>query len=241
MMDAMNGGHSYDAWTVASAQPDTRRDFIHKTYQTLGLAIAGFIGLEALLLKTPGLAETSLQLMMGSSFSWIVVLGLFMVVSNVANKWAQDNAEPGKATLGLVLYVAAEAILFLPLLTIASHMVDGPQLILKAGFMTAITFFGLTLSVLFTKAELTFLSSFLRVGFFAAFGLIVVALIFGLSLGTWFSAGMVLLAGGSIAYQTSQMVHHYRPGQHIAAALGLFASVALLFWYVLRIFMGSRD
>ncbi|MEO7100767.1 MAG: permease, partial [Luteolibacter sp.] len=29
----------------------------------------------------------------------------------------------------------------------------------------------------------------------------------------------------------------YQPGQHVAAALSLFASVALLFWYVLRILM----
>ena len=30
-------------------------------------------------------------------------------------------------------------------------------------------------------------------------------------------------------------------GQHVAASLALFASVALLFWYILRLFMSSRD
>jgi hypothetical protein len=69
----------------------------------------------------------------------------------------------------------------------------------------------------------------------------VVGLIFGFNLGTWFAGAMVLFAGAAIAYETSNMVHHYRPGQHVAAALGLFASVALLFWYILQLVMGSRD
>ena len=52
--------------------------------------------------------------------------------------------------------------------------------------------------------------------------------------------GMIVLASGSILYNTSAIMYHYAPGQHVAASLSLFASVALLFWYVLRLFM-SRD
>ena len=33
----------------------------------------------------------------------------------------------------------------------------------------------------------------------------------------------------------------YRIGQHVAAALALFASVALLFWYILQLFLSRRD
>jgi FtsH-binding integral membrane protein len=36
-------------------------------------------------------------------------------------------------------------------------------------------------------------------------------------------------------------LHHYRTDQHVAAALALFASVALLFWYVLQLFWANRD
>lgn len=48
---------------------------------------------------------------------------------------------------------------------------------------------------------------------------------------------MVALACGFIIYDTSNIIHHYGTDQHVSAALQLFASVALLFWYVLRIFM----
>ena len=50
---------------------------------------------------------------------------------------------------------------------------------------------------------------------------------------------LLLLAAASILYNTSNILRIYNPNQHVAAALTLFASVALLFWYVLRILMGS--
>ena len=56
-----------------------------------------------------------------------------------------------------------------------------------------------------------------------------------LNLGTGFCMlhGRVRL--GAILYDTSNVLHHYRTEQYVAAALALFASVALLFWYILQI------
>ena len=48
---------------------------------------------------------------------------------------------------------------------------------------------------------------------------------------------MVVFASGAILYNTSNLLHRYDPDQYVAAALSLFASVALLFWYVLQILM----
>jgi len=36
------------------------------------------------------------------------------------------------------------------------------------------------------------------------------------------------------------VLHHYPEDRYVSAALSLFSSVALMFWYVLRLFM-SRD
>jgi FtsH-binding integral membrane protein len=62
-------------------------------------------------------------------------------------------------------------------------------------------------------------------------------------LGIWFSAAMIVFASGYILYDTSNVLHHYRTDQYVAASLALFASVALLFWYVLRIMiaLSNRD
>ena len=53
---------------------------------------------------------------------------------------------------------------------------------------------------------------------------------------------MIAFACGWILYDTSNVLHHYRIGQHVAASLALFASVALMFWYVLRLLISlNRD
>ena len=74
----------------------------------------------------------------------------------------------------------------------------------------------------------------------AALIAIVGAVLFNVTLGFYFSIAMVVFAAGVILYETSKTIHEYGEGQHIAAATGLFASVALLFYYVLSAFI-SRD
>lgn len=69
---------------------------------------------------------------------------------------------------------------------------------------------------------------------------IVASLIFGFTLGTLFSVAMVVLAGTSILYDTSNIIRHYPEDRYVGAALQLFASVAMMFWYILRIFLNAR-
>lgn len=133
----------------------------------------------------------------------------------------------------------AEAILFLPLLYVATRFA-GPGVIADAGVLTGITFGGLTAVVLLSKSDFSFLQMGLRLGGMVALGLIVCSILFGLTLGTWFSVAMVVFASASILYHTDAVLRCYRPDQPVAAALSLFASVALLFWYVLRLLMAAR-
>jgi FtsH-binding integral membrane protein len=51
---------------------------------------------------------------------------------------------------------------------------------------------------------------------------------------------MIGLAGAAVLYDTSNILHHYPKDKYVAASLALFASIAMMFWYVLRLFM-SRD
>jgi FtsH-binding integral membrane protein len=112
-----------------------------------------------------------------------------------------------------------------------------------AAITTLIMFGGLTAIVFFTRQDFSFLGTALWLAGIAAFALMVVGAIAGFNLGMWFSVAMVVFACGWILYDTSNVLHHYRPTQHVAASLALFASVALLFWYVLRILiaLSSRD
>jgi FtsH-binding integral membrane protein len=110
-----------------------------------------------------------------------------------------------------------------------------------AGVTTLIMFGGLTAFVFISKRDFSFMGGFLGVCGLGAFALIVVSILFGFNLGIWFSALIVVMACAYILYYTSAIMHQYRTDQYVAAALALFASVALLFWYILRIFMSISD
>ena len=168
------------------------------------------------------------------------MLGGFALATNYAERLALGTTDRNKQYLALGIFVIAEAFIFLPMLLIATQMVGGEVILNQAVIMTLALFTGLSITVLVTKKDFSFLKSILTIGFFIALGLIIAGVIFGFELGLWFSVGMVALAAGSILYQTSNMVHKYREEQYVGAALGLFASLMLLFWYILRIFM-SRD
>jgi FtsH-binding integral membrane protein len=226
--------------TVAEALPGERAAFIRKTYAHLAGAVLLFILLETYLVVS-GAGVWMAQTMLGGRFSWFIVLAAFMGVSTLANWWANSQTSRPLQYMGLLLYVVAETIIFLPLLFLAAIRTGGGEIIMQAGIITGGLFAGLSAVVLLSRKDFSFLGPILGVGFFVALGFIVASLLFGFSLGNFFAFLMVAFAGGSILYNTSNILHKYRTDQHVAASLSLFASVALLFWYVLRIFMGSRN
>jgi len=100
---------------------------------------------------------------------------------------------------------------------------------------------GLTLFAWVSGSEFSFLRGILGVGCFVAVGAIVASILFGFTLGLGFSEIMVGFASAAILYQTGQVFQTYRTDQHVAAALTLFASIALLLWYVVRIVAAGDD
>jgi FtsH-binding integral membrane protein len=224
---------------AAQADADARSNFITKTYLHLAGAIGLFVILEAVLLHLPGLKEVVTGVMFQSQISWLIVLGLFMVVSFIANSWATSAVSPAMQYAGLGLYVVAEAVIFVPLLYFAERL--APDAIPSAAVATLGLFGALTAVVFVTRKDFSFLRTVLVFGGLAAIGFIIVAALFSLQLGPLFIYAMIALACGYVLYHTSNVLHHYRIGQHVAAALALFASVALLFWYLLQLFMSRRD
>ena len=138
------------------------------------------------------------------------------------------------------LLIIAYGIIFVPLLYIAAYY-GGADVFLKAGVVSLGLFLGLTAIVFLTRKDFSFLGPILMIGGFVALGFIASGIIFGFSLGSVFAFAMVAFAGGAILYDTSNILHRYNTNQHVAASLALFASVALLFWYILQIFMGGGD
>jgi FtsH-binding integral membrane protein len=223
-----------------TAEVDDRASFITKTYAHLVGAIALFVALETIILKLPGV-DNYFAMLFGNKFGILIVFGLFVGVSYIAESWAASSTSLGMQYAGLGLYVVAESVIFAPMLYIATRFAKYDGVLLSAAVATIVLFALMTVVVFITRKDFSFLRSFLIFGSFAALGLIVMALLFGFQLGAIFTYFMIALACSYILYDTSNVLHHYRIGQHVAAALALFASVALLFWYILRLFMRSRD
>lgn len=230
-----------DLAVSAAALPESQRTaFLRKTYTHLLLAILAFIGIDAaIFLVVPTEVLYGFIGMLGG-WTWLIVLGAFMLVSYVAERMARSTTSLPMQYGGLGLYVVAEAVIFVPILAMATA-VGGGTVLVTAGALTGVIFAALTAYVFVTGARLQWLGGVLMLCGIAAMGAIALSLIFGFTLGIWFTALMIVFASGAVLYQTSRVLHDYRPGQHVAAALGLFASVALLFWYVLRLVMAFRD
>jgi FtsH-binding integral membrane protein len=225
---------------AAMAEADERSSFITKTYLHLAGAIALFVALETMILATPGV-EKYMKLMFASRYSILIIMGLFIAVSYIAQNWAESATSIGKQYAGLALYVVAEAVIFSPMIYIASVVPKYDGVILSAAVATLGLFAVLTAVVFITRKDFSFLRGVLIFGGFAALGLIIMAILFNFQLGPIFTYVMIAFACSYILYDTSNVLHHYRVGQHVAASLALFASVALLFWYILRLFLRSRD
>ena len=221
---------------VAELRADSREKFIVRTYNHLFGAILLFALIEIGLFMS-GLAETIALALAGTS--WLIVLGGFMVVSWLASRAAFNSQKKSTQYLALGGFVLAEAIIFVPLLYIADRFAPGA--IQSAAMVTIAGFAALTGIAFWTRKDFSFLGGILRWAFILALVAIVAGLLFGFELGTWFSVGMVGLAGAAILYDTSNVLHHFPEDRYVGAALQLFASVALMFWYVLRIFIAFRD
>lgn len=220
---------------VAALGTDTRASFISRTYAHVALAILGFTALESYLFSSGIAATIAIRIL---SVNWLFVLGAFMVVGWLASHVAHRVESKPLQYAALAGFVVAEALIFLPLLYVAVQ--TEPAVIESAAGVTLLGTAGLTAVAFITKRDFSFLRGILVWGGILAIVAIVGSVLFGFHMGTWFSVAMIGFAGAAVLYDTSNILHHYPHDRHVAAALELFASIALMFWYVLRLFM-SRE
>lgn len=220
---------------VADLAARERSSFLTRVYAHLVLAVLLFVGLEVWFFHS-GIANTMLGIFSG--VSWLVVLGGFMLLSWLATLIAVPSVARPLQYVGLFLYVLLQALIFIPLLAAADSA--APGVIASAAQVTIGGFLLLTAVVVTTGKDFSFLRSFLIWGGLFSLAVIVCAVLFKFNLGTWFSVAMIVLASGSVLYTTSNIMRGFPANAEVAAAIQLFAGIAMMFWYVLRIFMSSR-
>lgn len=219
---------------VAEDSVENRSEFIWKTYAHVVGAILTFAAIEVYLFQS-GIAQRIAAPMLGN---WLMVLGAFMLASWGATR-AAHRAKSTAAQYGaLAFFIVVEAIIFAPLLFVADS--KAPGVIDTAAGITIMGSVALIATAMITRKDFSFLRGILVFGGFLVLGFIVISVLMGYQPGSWFSLGMIGFAGAAVLYDTSNIMFHYPKDRHVAAAMALFASIALMFWYILM-FLMNRD
>jgi uncharacterized protein len=222
--------------SLPGAALDSRSVFITRTYSHVVGGILGFVLVELALFES-GVAADIARFMLG--FNWLWIMGAFMLTGWLATRTAQTSTSLGMQYFAYAMYVIAEALIFVPLLFIAD--MKAPGAIDSATLVTCLGAGGLMFVAHRTRKDFSFLRAILMWGGVVALIAIIGGAVFGLQMGTWFSVLMIGFAGAAVLYDTSNIIHRYPEDRYVSAAMQLFASIALMFWYVLRLIMGNRN
>lgn len=229
----MNENVNYLA-PVSELSASDRSTFIWKCYAHVVGAILAFAAIEVYFFQS-GIAAAIAAPMLNN---WFMVLGAFILASwgatHVAHRIESKNAQYA----AFAVFVMMQALIFAPMLYMA-YMKE-PGIIDSAAGVTILGCVGLVATAMITGKDFSFLRSMLVWGGMLAIVAIIGSMIFGFDLGTWFSVAMIGFAGAAVLYDTSNIMHHYPQDKYVAASMALFASIALMFWYILRLFM-SRN
>ena len=221
---------------VSELTTEARSNFISKTYSHVAAAILLFTAIEMWLFNSGLVVPLSVWIL---SFNWLMVIGALMLVGWLATHVAHKVESKPLQYLALAGFVVAQAVIFAPLLLMAAEM--QPGIIESAVWITLLGTGGLTAVAFITRKDFSFMRGILMWAGMLALVAIVGAVLFGFELGTWFSVAMIGFAGAAVLYDTSNIIHHYPEDRYVGAALALFSSIVLMFWYVLRLLMSSRD
>lgn len=164
----------------------------------------------------------------------LVFFGLLFAVHKTANSgW------------GLVWTFALTGFLgfsLAPLLTAVLSLADGGALVAQSLGITAVAFFGLSIYVVSTKKDFSFLSGFLIVGAVVIVASWVVSLFYWTTLLSQVMAGVGILFGSAlILWQTSAVVRGEETN-YIRATVGIYVSLYNIFSSLLVLFgIGGDD
>jgi FtsH-binding integral membrane protein len=221
---------------VSSLAVEDRAEFIWKCYAHVVGALLALVAIETYLFQS-GAAKAIAEPMLDSP---MLVLMAFIALSWGASHYAHRLKSITSQYAAFAVFVFAWSLMFVPLLSMALERDTSGSMIESAAGLTVFGCVALITTVMITGKDFSFLRSVLIWGFFIALGLIGASFLFGWNLGTWFSVGMIGFAGVAILYDTSNIMHHYPEDKYVAASMALFASIAMMFWYILRLIM-NRD
>ncbi len=164
----------------------------------------------------------------------VVFLGLLYAVHKTANSgW------------GLVWTFALTGFMgfsLAPLLGAVLNLADGGALVAQSLGITAVAFFGLSIYVVSTKRDFSFLQGFLIVGAIVILASWVVGLFYWTTLMSQVMAGICILFGAALILWETSAVVRGQETNYIRATVGIYVALYNIFSSVLLLFgLGGDD
>ena len=240
-MEENNPYRSLEAPVAAFAAASERAAFLKKVYGILFLGILGFAATLWAAANVPIVHDWSMSMgraIYGSRFGWLLYMGIFIGGSMAVHAVAEQKVL-GPIAFGAWAFLLA--LLISPIVLMINGMADGATIISQASGLTALVFGGLTVYVLYTGSDFSWMRGALMVLFVALMGAALLGWLMGFSLGLWYSVGVVVLFAGYILYDTSQILHRLPTTMAMSGAILLFTDVVLLFKHILILLASSRD
>ena len=217
-----NRNSGYAMRSAAAASVEARMAFLRKVYGLLTLSL-----LTAAVGAYVGRMFVSPGLMFGLFIAEIVLVFVAMGV----------RRKPGWNVAALFAFTTVSGLTLGPVM-----LVYNAGVIQEALVLTVLIFGGLTMYVITSKKDFSFLSGFLFTGLIVVIaGSLLNAFFFHSPAGEFIiSAGGVILFSGFILYDTSNILRHYDVEDYTSATLALYLDLLNLFLFLLRL-LSNRD
>ncbi|MBK8186394.1 MAG: Bax inhibitor-1 family protein [Cellvibrio sp.] len=175
-------------------------------------------------------------------------VGLVLTITAIALIWFVLPKTANSANGILVVFVITGLVGagLGPTLSYYLSSVNGGQIVLQALAGTALIFGGLSVYVLTTKKDFSFLRGFVVVGYLLMIAIcvfLIIAHYAGYDFSTFnlvFSAAIILLMSASILYQTSAIIHGGETN-YLFATISLYVSIINLFTSLLHLLGAAGD
>lgn len=214
---------------VAEGSVSDRSQFIWKVYAHVVGALLAFVAVEAYIISS-GVIDGLIAAMYASPMiTFLLFIGTGMGAQYVAHRSPSEALQYA----ALAVYVVALAIIAAPAIYYAATF--QPGVIDSAAGVTVLGSVGLIATAMITRKDFSFLRGIVTWGFMLAFVAIAASILFGFQMGDWFSLAMIGILGASVLFKTSEIMRTYPMDRHVAASLDLFASIAIMFLYILRL------
>lgn len=169
---------------------------------------------------------------------------LFLVVVYGSLFAVHATATSGLGILFSFIFTGSLGYFLAPMLNAIAVLPKGGMIIAMALGTTATITLALSLYVITTRKDFSFMGGVLFVGILVAFLSSLIAMFFSLPMLSIIASGIfALVSSGMILYKTSEIIHGGERN-YILAATGLFVSIYNLFvslLHILSMFGGSRD